>query len=150
MQVFFRDYGSAMISAIVGILLIPLIVITLGTGFSVKTGAGNETKKVSIIKSHHMVLNKNSYKPTDESDLKLKLNKDYFTIKKGQTTFSSTTKIINYLKSKDYLKVTGDVDEWETSSFNNNKLGIFEVKITAKNNETKETAIEKIYVKVIA
>ena len=150
MQVFFKDYGSAMISAVVGILLIPLIVITIGTGFNVKTGAGDETKKVSIIKSHHMVLNKNSYKTNDMSDLKLNLSKDYFTIKKGATTFSTTNKIVNYLKNKEYLEVTGHVDEWESTEFKNNRLGIFEIKITAKNNETKEKSIVKIYVKVIS
>lgn len=146
MQIFFRDYGSAMISAVVGILLIPLIVMTLGTGLSVKTGAGDETKNVSIIKSHKMVLNKNSYKTDDASSLKLKLNKDYFTLNKNSDAFSSTTKIVNYLKSNNYLEVQGDVTEWETSDFNTKKLGIFEIKVIAKGNN--ENAVSKIYVKV--
>lgn len=147
MGVFFREYGSAMLSAICAILVIVLIAVFIGNGFSdedITNGNGNSH---SVLNAHKMVLNKNKYNTEDINNLKLKLSREYFTIKRNSDKFSTTSKIVNYLTSNNYLVCSGDIDTWESSSFNSKRLGIFEIKLKASND--KEESTIKLYVKVV-
>ena len=119
MSVLFREFGQAILSAIIAAL-----VLVLFFQFS--------SKAVGV---HENVLANHNYDAKTENTLDAKLTHDYFELDKGSTKFSTALKTVAWLQNNGYLTVikpSGESINYSMTPFSSEEAGLYAVKITLK------------------